>query len=961
MINSTGLNQYKYIENSTIKANSVNNNVTQPINIFEDTTDKFEFTTDNYNVFDKENNAQELEDELKSVQEEQGFIGKAWNGIKSIFGGGSSKVEKNIEKYKNGEISFDEAKESIKKYQDGQKMSVDVVGDIASGILAVGAFSLAIGSAVVTGGASLPIALGIATAAGAGSKIAIKATDSAVGNREYGLKDLGYDAATGAVNGLLAPVTNGIGASVTKTVGTKLGLTVVKEGTEEVIEQGVKQGIKSIITQQGVDVIGGTLKARAFATAAGMAVDGAIGGSADNMVRAALNGEDVFEAGVQGAVGGMIMAPVIGGGFKLAGKAGKALNNKITTASVMPDGVNTKFAQGTEGDCALLSVLDGMMNSKDAQKKIKNAISSPVGSDFYNVKIGNRSVNVLKSSLADEASDSLSDSKAIRIFELAYKQLQGTEDALDGGFAEVIAKQFGLNPVHITSDSISDELLDSISKENKNTILSLGAFIDGDGNIAENGSRHYFSIKNIDADSKTVQITNPYDSSKVIDLSYDDVKKLGISIDGGSVKETSLPNSVRNSADVLFKGVDVSDTKTSLIKALNEQGAELSDVEEILSTIAHANGSSYSLDDIAAMMKQYNISEKQVSNFFSARTGSDSLGDWIAIGEGKDLIFDLTKSIEKHSLIQNSSFFDSYNLSLNESSEIYELINMGDVNGLASLLSKNNSELFNSIGGQEYLQKNIYNIQNDFLNQGMKLGKYVSADNMMELPVDINGQEKCFIFPNSTTVSHINSDVNFETLIKSNMITTDVIDIAQSNGIKLPSKIKCTLKDANGSNFDFIFDTNTVLAKIKNEGYDSLSSREIHALTDALKDLYKSNSTFKAKVNGNKSLVQKSKVIYDYVGYLKQKAQSALRNTNVVIDDHAYMRMIDRNLASVVDNSTGAIVDFDNYITMLAKQAETASSKGSKDAVLKGVEGSNGIRMIINKTDNGKVLIESVM
>ncbi len=576
MISSTSINQYKYIGDNTIKTNSVNTeNVTQPINLYENSSDTFEYSTENFNVFDTENNAKELENELKSVQEEQGFIGKAWNGIKSIFGGGSSKVEKNIEKYKNGEITFEEAQESIKKYQDGQKMSVDVVGDIASGILAVGAFSLAIGSAVVTGGASLPIALGIATAAGAGSKIAIKASDSAVGGREYSLKDLGYDAATGAVNGLLAPVTNGIGASVTKTIGTKMGLTVVKEGTEEVIEQGVKQGIKSIITQQGVDVIGGTLKARAFATAAGMAVDGAIGGSADNMVRAALNGEDVFEAGVQGAVGGMIMAPVIGGGFKLAGKAGKALNNKITTSSVMPDGVNTKFAQGAEGDCALLSVLDGMMNSKDAQKKIKSAISSPVGSDFYNVKIGNKSVNVLKSSLADEASDSLSDSKAIRIFELAYKQLQGTDDALDGGFAEVIAKQFGLNPVHITSDSISDEVLDTIAKENRNTVLSLGAFVDGDGNIAETGSRHYFSIKNIDADTKTVKVTNPYDSSKVIELSYDDVKKLGISIDGGSLNETSLPNVTRTLDDGKFFGNTVNITRKQRSDAENAKIIEL--------------------------------------------------------------------------------------------------------------------------------------------------------------------------------------------------------------------------------------------------------------------------------------------------------------------------------------------------------------------------------------------------
>ncbi len=960
MINSTGLNQYRYLDDNTVKTNSVStDNVTQPINIFETPVDTFEFSTDNSNIFDTENNAKELENELASIQEEQGFIGKAWNGIKSIFGGGSSKVEKNIEKYKNGEISFDEAKESIEKYQAGQKMSVDVVGDIGSGILAVGAFGLAIGSAVVTGGASLPIALGIATAAGAGSKIAIKASDAAVGKREYSAKDLGYDAATGAINGLLSPVTNGVGASVTKTVGTKLGLTVVKEGTEEVIEQGVKQGIKSIITQQGVDVIGGTLKARAVATAAGMAVDGAIGGAADNMVRAALNGEDVFEAGVQGAVGGMIMAPVIGGGFKLAGKAGKALNNKITTSSVMPDGVNTKFAQGAEGDCALLSVLDGMMNSKDAQKKIKSAISSPVGSDFYNVKIGNKSVNVLKSSLADEASDSLSDSKAIRIFELAYKQLQGTDDALDGGFAEVIAKQFGLNPVHISSDAISDEVLDSIAKENKNTVLSLGAFVDGDGNIAESGSRHYFSIKNIDADSKTVKIANPYDSSKVIDLSYDDVKKLGISIDGGSVKETSLPNSVRNSADVLFKGVDVSDTKASLIKTLNEQGAELSDVETILSTITYSNGSSCSLDDIAAMMKQYNISDKQVASFIKARTGSDSLGDWIAIGEGKDLLFDLTKSMQQHSLVQNSGFFDSYKLSLEESSAILHAIDKYDTNELSKILRANNASVFEAIGGEQYIQKNIINISNGFSDmQGIQ---GITPDNLVKLSAKINGEDKYFVFKNASTITSSSSTPNFETLIKSNMITTDALDVVKECGIDLPKQIKCTFKDLDGNNFDYLFDTAELLAKINEKGYGSLTSREVHALTDTLKNLYKSDSNFAKKISTNKAIQTKGKAVYDAVSYLKQNAQAALKNTNVEIDDHAFMRMIDRNIATVSSNADGTLLDTVTYIQKLAQQAEMSSAKGLKEAVLESYGGSDGIRMIIKKMPNGKVKIESIM
>lgn len=311
---------------------------------------------------------------------------------------GSSNVEKAIQQLEKGKITEEEAQEALTKYQDGQKMCVDVVADMASGIMAVGAFAMA----VPTGGASLAIGLGMATAMGAGVKVGIKASDALLNNREYTGKDLLYDTATGAINGLLSPVTNGIGASVTKTVGTKLGLTVVKETGEEIVEQTVKQGlktgIKSIVTQQSVDVVGGTIAKRALALGAGMAVDGAISGAGDNMIRATLNGEDmegIAKAGLEGAVGGAIMSPIIGGGFRIASKAGKAINNNITTRKILPNGMETTFKQGQAGDCAVLSTVDGLMNNPQTQNKIKKAITKSIGCD-YNVKIGNQTVRIAK-------------------------------------------------------------------------------------------------------------------------------------------------------------------------------------------------------------------------------------------------------------------------------------------------------------------------------------------------------------------------------------------------------------------------------------------------------------------------------------------------------------------------------------------------------------------------------------
>ena len=458
---------------------------------------------------------------------------------------GSKALEDTIKQYNQGKISEDEVKQAIEKYKEGQNTCVDVVADIASGILAVGAFALA----VPTGGASLAVGLGMATAVCAGVKVGIKAGDAINNNKEYSAKDLLYDTATGGINGLLSPVTNGLGNCVTKTIGKKLGLKIVQEGAEEaaeqIVKQGIKQAAKSAILTQSVDVAGGTIAKRAVALGAGMALDGALGGASDNMVRAVLNGENVLKAGVEGAIGGAIMSPIIGGGFRVAGNAGKALNNKITTSIVLPDGLNTKFKQGTIGDCALLSTIDGMMNNQNTAKNIKQSITKSIGGD-YNVKIGDKVVKVAKSSLSDEM---LSDTTGIKIFEQAYKQLTGD---IDGGFAEVVAKQFGLNPVHIANDSITDELLDTLAKNQGDTVLSFGTLVDTNGSISDAGQRHYFTIKNIDPETKKVTLTSPIDTSKPITLSYDEIKAAGISIDGGSINKIDLPNSVRDVSEGKF-------------------------------------------------------------------------------------------------------------------------------------------------------------------------------------------------------------------------------------------------------------------------------------------------------------------------------------------------------------------------------------------------------------------------
>ena len=535
----------------------------------------------------KTNSKSIIRSEFEKIKNQQGLIGKVWDGFKNLVGmkSGSNQIEKIIKSAEKGEISEEEAQKSIEKYKEGQNLCVDVVADLASGILSVGAFSLSVGGALFTGGASLAAGLAIAAATGAGVKIGIKASDAKATEKEYGAKNLLYDTLTGGVNGLLAPVTNGLGNCVTKTIGQKLGLKIVQEGAEEAAEQvikhGIKESVKSAILNQSIDVVGDNMAKKAMALGMGMAVDGALGGSSDNMLRAALNGEDVLKAGVQGAIGGAIMAPVIGSGFRIAGKAGKSINNKITTKIVLPDGVNTKFKQGRVGDCALLSTIDAMMNNPSTSKVIKKSITKTIGGD-YNVKIGNKVVKVSKNAISDEM---LSDITGIKIFEQAYKQLTGN---LDGGFSDEVAKHFGLTPVHITNDAITDEVLNKIAKEKGSSALSLGTLVDGEGKININGGqRHYFTIRDIDSENRILTLTSPLDTSKEIKISYEDVKNCAVSIDGGTVKSIDLPNSMRNPGDVKFRAstLQISDMCESIMDCDGSGELDEEVVRRVLSSI----------------------------------------------------------------------------------------------------------------------------------------------------------------------------------------------------------------------------------------------------------------------------------------------------------------------------------------------------------------------------------------
>ena len=298
------------------------------------------------------------EKKLNKIKKEQGFIGKGWDWFKNKTGIGDSsnkaqmqinaerdmlkqlrqpnaKIDQkqfekitgqkytkaNLEKFKKGEFSH--ASQKVAGYQEGQEMAVDVVTDVAAGAASFTIYTLSIAAAPFTGGGS--IALGGALAAGTGAlvKTSVKYADAVSGGRKYTLNDAKKDASTGAVSGLLAPITAGAGGAIGKTVATKLGLqtikTVGKEIGEDVVENSFKQTLKTSLMSPGAfKYVGEGTGKKILAYSSEVVTDGALNGGIDNGFRTAVNGGsllDVAKASGEGA----LFAPLVGLGMKGTG------------------------------------------------------------------------------------------------------------------------------------------------------------------------------------------------------------------------------------------------------------------------------------------------------------------------------------------------------------------------------------------------------------------------------------------------------------------------------------------------------------------------------------------------------------------------------------------------------------------------------------------------------------------
>lgn len=150
---------------------------------------------------------EELEEKFESIQAEQGIVGKTIDKIKNkipflskIGFKGSDEVQAAVEKVKTGEMTLEEANEILEKYESNQDTATEIALDTATLLIVSGACMLA----GPLGLGALAI-VGVATAVGAASRVALGAAEAATNEVEgdYTFQNVKEDAAKGGIIGLL--------------------------------------------------------------------------------------------------------------------------------------------------------------------------------------------------------------------------------------------------------------------------------------------------------------------------------------------------------------------------------------------------------------------------------------------------------------------------------------------------------------------------------------------------------------------------------------------------------------------------------------------------------------------------------------------------------------------------------------------------------------------------------------
>ncbi len=357
-----------------------------------------------------EEQMEELREAYEQVEDEQGWLGKAWNGVKNFFGhsNGSDAVEDVLDKAENGEVSYEEAVEKLNTYSQKQGSFVDTFANVTSG--------LAVALGAVFSPFSFGATLAIGTAAGAAIKVGVKASDKATNDvkGDYKLKDFTKDGLTGAVGSAVTVATAGIGST---------GINLAKEGGKVAIKQVALEGAK--------------------AGAKAGAIDGGVMGATNYVADAVFDGEEFSVGGLTGAtltgtIGGAATGGVVGGVASglTALKVNKSAGSSKAASEFFEEASNKSTEQAAEN----ATKKAGEQTIKDASKETteqaaENTVQENILTGKQRKKVYNSNGKVAKTQVQRNT---------VLKNKVNNKEILNLQDAYKAGFDESEIRAAGL-------------------------------------------------------------------------------------------------------------------------------------------------------------------------------------------------------------------------------------------------------------------------------------------------------------------------------------------------------------------------------------------------------------------------------------------------------------------------------------------------------------------------------------
>ena len=201
---------------------------------------------------------QEVNDRWNQIKAQQGFLGKAWNGVKELthLGKSETRCESMLKQYEMGEISLEEAIEYIEDFNNKQENMTDLIANVATGIGSISVATIATGGLAI--GPCIAIAKGAPTGAviKTGLKTLDRATNDVKGDALDGkeiIKDVVSGATTGATSAVSSNIFKGV-KEATKTMTVAQGLkTSVLNGTKCGLACGAVSGAINYSTNAILD------------------------------------------------------------------------------------------------------------------------------------------------------------------------------------------------------------------------------------------------------------------------------------------------------------------------------------------------------------------------------------------------------------------------------------------------------------------------------------------------------------------------------------------------------------------------------------------------------------------------------------------------------------------------------------------------------------------------------------